>query len=414
MFEFQIAKKLYSNKSGEQKISRPAVLVAVLGIAIGFIVMLVTIAIVIGFKAEIRNKVVGFNSDIQILNYNTVAAHESHPIAVSDSLMDFLKSYPEVSGIERFSVRPGLIKTESDFQGMILKGVGQEYDMSFFEKYLIEGRVPLFTDSISSNDVLLSKTLTDALQLKLGDRIYTYFTENEGVKARRLTIAGIYQTNFYAFDQLYLITDLHLVNRLNKWKSDQFSGLELSIHDYSKLEDITEDLGSLLYEKEDVYGEPYFVGNVEQQNPQLFGWLALLDLNVWVILGLMMAISGFTIISGLLILILERTQMIGLFKGLGATNGSIRKIFIWLSIFLIGKGLFWGNVIGLGLCFLQSTYGIIPLDPAVYHVNEVPVSVSLWWVLLLNISVVLISVLMLVGPSYLVSRIKPATSIRYE
>lgn len=414
MFEFQIAKKLYSNKSGERKISRPAVLVAILGIAIGFIVMLITIAVVIGFKAEIRNKVVGFNSEIQILNYNTMAAHEAHPIAVSDSLMDFLKSHAEINKIERFSVRPGLIKTDDEFQGMILKGVGQEYDLSFFEKYLVEGRVPQFTDSVSSNDILLSKTLADALDIKLNDRIYTYFTESEGIKARRLNVAGIYQTNFYAFDQLYLITDLHLVNRLNKWNADQFSGLELSIRDYSKLEEVTEDLGSLLYEKEDAYEEPYYVGNVEQQNPQLFGWLELLDLNVWVILGLMMAISGFTIISGLLILILERTQMIGLFKGLGATNGSIRKIFIWLSIFLIGKGLFWGNLIGLGLCLLQSTFGIIPLDPVVYHVNEVPVSVSLWWVLLLNISVVIISVIMLVGPSYLVSRIKPATAIKYE
>lgn len=414
MFEFQIAKKLFSNKDGERKISRPAVLVAILGIAIGFIVMLVTIAVVIGFKGEIRNKVIGFNSEIQILNYNTMAAHESHPIAVSDSLMRYFQKYPGIEKIERFSVRPGLIKTDDDFQGMILKGVGQEYDMSFFSKYLVEGKLPQFTDSVSSNDILLSKTLADELNIKVNDRIYTYFTESEGIKARRLNVAGIYQTNFYAFDRLYLITDLHLVNRLNRWQPDQFSGLELSIKNYSQLEEVTEDLGSFLYEKVDAYEEPYYVGNVEQLNPQLFGWLALLDLNVWVILGLMMAISGFTIISGLLILILERTQMIGLFKGLGATNGSIRKIFIWLSIFLIGKGLIWGNIIGLGLCLLQSNFGIIPLDPAVYHVSEVPVSISLWWVILLNISVVFIAVLMLVGPSYLVSRIKPATSIRYE
>lgn len=414
MFEFQIAKKLYAEKKGVKKISKPAVLIAVLGIAIGFIVMMITVAVVIGFKGEIRNKVIGFNSEIQITNYNTMAAHESHPIAVSDSLMKAIQNNPEVVKIERYSVRPGLVKTDDNFQGMILKGIGQEYDTSFFSKYLIEGRLPSFSDSVSSNEVLMSKTLADALDVKLEDRIYTYFTEDEGIKARRLNVVGIYQTNFYEFDKLYLLTDIHAVNRLNRWKSDQFSGLELSLRDYSKLQEMTEDLGSQLYEKEDPYGEPYYVGNVEYQNPQLFGWLALLDLNVWVILGLMMAISGFTVISGLLILILERTQMIGLFKGLGATNGMIRKIFIWLAIFLIGKGLFWGNLIGLGLCYIQSTFGVISLDPAVYHVNKVPISVSLWWVLLLNVSVILIAVLMLLGPSYLVSRIKPATSMRYE
>ena len=414
MFEFQIAKRLYSDRDKKKRISKPAVFIAVLGIAIGFIVMMITVAVVIGFKGEIRGKAVGFNSDIQISNYNTMAAYESHPIALSDSLKNILQLNPEIVKLQRYSTKAGLIKTDDNFQGMILKGVGQEYDTNFFSKYIIEGRLPAFNDSTSTNEVLLSATMADLLDLKLGERIYTYFTEDEGIKARRLEIVGIYQTNFYEYDKLYLLTDINLVNRLNRWSKDQFTGLELTLANYDKLTELTEDLGDLLYDLEDPYGEPYIVSNIEQLNPQLFGWLALLDLNVWVILGLMMAISGFTVISGLLILILEHTQMIGLFKGLGATNTSIRKIFIWLAVFLIGKGLLWGNLIGLGLCFLQSQFALIPLDPEVYHVNAIPVSVSLWWMVLLNVGVVTISVLILLGPSYLVSKINPATSMRYE
>jgi lipoprotein-releasing system permease protein len=414
LFEFQIAKRLYSDRKEKKRISKPAVFIAVLGIAIGFIVMMVTVAVVVGFKGEIRSKAVGFNSDIQVSNYNTVAAYESHPIAVSDSLREILDSNPEILKNQRYSTKAGLIKTDDNFQGMILKGVGQEYDTSFFSKYIVDGRLPAFNDSTSTNEVMLSATMAELLDLKLNDRIYTYFTEDEGIKARRLEIVGIYQTNFYEYDKLYLLTDINLVNRLNKWGKDQYTGLEIGIANYDKLTEITEDLGDLLYDTEDPYGEPYIVSNIEQLNPQLFGWLALLDLNVWVILGLMMAISGFTVISGLLILILEHTQMIGLFKGLGATNLSIRKIFIWLAVFLIGKGLFWGNLIGLSLCFIQSKFSLIPLDPKVYHVSAIPVSVSFWWMALLNLGVIIISVLILVGPSYLVSKINPATSMRYE
>lgn len=414
MFEFQLAKRLYTSKKGVKRISKPAVFIAVLGIAIGFIVMMITIAVVIGFKGEIRNKAVGFSSDIQLSNYNTMASYESHPIAVSDSLLTALQEYLDTRWVQRYSTKVGMIKTESSFQGMILKGVAQEFDTSFFTKYLVEGTLPVFNDSTSTNEVMLSKTVADLLDIHLDDRIFTYYAEDEGIKARRLKVVGIYQTNFYEYDKLYLLTDLYTVNKLNRWGVDQASGVEIAIKDYAKLEEVTEDLGDKFMGLEDAYGEPYIVNNVEQLNPQLFGWLALLDLNVWVILGLMMAISGFTIISGLLILILERTQMIGLLKGLGATNKMIRKVFIWLAIFLIGKGLFWGNIVGLSLCLIQSKFGVVPLDPAVYHVDKVPISLSLWWVVSLNAATILISVLMLLGPSYLVSRINPATSMRYE
>ena len=414
MFEFELAKRLYKNRDEGKRISKPAVIIAVLGIAIGFIVMLLTVAIVIGFKGEIRNKVVGFSSDIQLTNYNTAASYESHPIAITDSLTSHLMSYNEVASVQRYSTKVGMIKTDEAFQGMILKGVAQEFDSSFFEKHLLQGRLPEFNDSVSANEVMLSKTVADLLKIELDDRIYTYFAEGEGMKARRLTVVGIYQTNFFEFDNLYLLTDLHLVNRLNRWNADQASGVEIRLNDYSKLNPITEELNDFYALVEDHYGEAYIVLNVEQLNGALFGWLELLDMNVWVILCLMMGIAGFTIISGLLILILERTQMIGLLKGLGATNYSIRKLFIWLASFLIIRGLIIGNVIGLSLCFLQERFKLIPLDPEVYHVDSVPVSISFWWVALLNLGAIIIAVLMLVGPSYLISKINPASSMRYE
>ncbi len=414
MFEFQLAKRLYTTKGSTNKISKPAVFIAKLGIAVGFIVMLITVAVVIGFKGEIRDKAVGFNSDIQIVNYHSTSAYETSPIAVSDSLIQYLNQQAAVAHTQRYSSKVGMIKTEESFQGMILKGVAQDFDTSFFEKYLKEGRLPQFNDSTSTHEVLISQTLADLLHIQLADRIYTYYAEEEGIRARRLEVVGIYETNFYEYDKLYLLTDLHTVNRLNKWKNDQSSGLEIQLKDYSQLNDYSETLGDLLFGETDVYGEPYIVYNVEQLNPQLFGWLALLDLNVWVILGLMMAISGFTIISGLLILILERTQMIGLLKSLGANNRAIRKIFIYLASFLIARGLLWGNCVGLTLCFIQAQFGLIPLDPSVYHVDRVPISLSFWWIALLNIATILIAVSMLVGPSYIISKIKPASSMRYE
>lgn len=414
MFEFELAKRLYKNREGSKNISKPGVLIAVLGIAIGFIVMLLAVAIIVGFKAEIRNKVVGFSSDIQLTNYNTAATYESHPIAITDSLVQDLMGYETIESVQRYSTRVGMIKTDEAFQGMMLKGMAQEFDTSFFEKHMVEGRLPQFSDSETANEIVLSKTLADLLNIKIDDRIFTYFAEGEGMKTRRLTVVGFYQTNFYEFDKLYLLTDLFLVNRLNRWNDNQASGVEIRLTDYSKLDEITDELADQYGVIDDHYGEPYIVMNVEQLNGALFGWLELLDLNVWVILCLMMGIAGFTVVSGLLILILERTQMIGLLKGLGATNKMIRKVFIWLATFLIIRGLIIGNIIGLAFCYLQDRFHLIALDPVTYHVDSVPVSVSFWWVALLNIATVVIAVLMLVGPSYMIAKINPATSMRYE
>lgn len=408
-----IARRLYRDTDGGKQVSRPAVLIAMVGIVIGLAVMIITVAVVIGFKGEVRNKVTGFGSHIQISNFDAVRSFETHPVVVSDSMMAALSVYPDVKHVQRYSTKPGMIKTDDAFQGMVLKGVGPEFDASFFRSNLIEGDIPVFSDSVATNQVVISKALSDKLKLKLGDKIYTYYIQ-DNVRVRPLTIKGIYQTNFSEYDNLFLLTDLYTVNRLNNWKPEQVSGVELQVNDYDRLESITYEVAESTDNRADKYGGVYFVQNIEQLNPQIFEWLGLLDLNVWVILILMVGVAGFTMISGLLIIIIERTNMIGILKALGANNFTIRKVFLWFSVFLIGKGMIWGNAIGLLFCVLQSQFHIFKLDPESYYVDSVPVSFNIGLFLLINMGTLFASVLMLLGPSYLITKINPASSMRYE
>lgn len=408
-----LARRIYRDTDGGKQVSRPAVLIAMLGIAIGLAVMIISVTVVIGFKSEVRNKVIGFGSHIQISNLDAVSSYETRPVVVNDSLMQALARNPEIKHVQRYSTKPGMIKTDEAFQGMVLKGVGPEFDADFFREHLLEGEMPVFSDTASTNQALISKALASKLKLKLGDKIYTYYIQND-VRARRLTIAGIYQTNFSEYDNLFLITDLYTVNKLNKWLPGQVSGAELQVSDYDRLEDVTYGIATELDNLTDAYGGTYFVRNIEQLNPQIFAWLDLLDLNVWVILLLMVGVAGFTMISGLLIIIIERTNMIGILKALGANNFTIRKVFLWFSVFLIGKGMLWGNAIGLLFCVLQSQFGIFKLDPETYYVDTVPVAFNVWLFLLINVGTLSVAVLMLLGPSFLITKINPASSMRYE
>ena len=409
-----IAKRIYRSNEGGKEVSKPAIRIAMSGIAIGLAVMIVSVAVVIGFKHEVRDKVVGLGSDLVITNFDAQKSYETIPVEAGDSLLDELRATVGVKHVQRYSTKPGMIMTGEDFLGMVLKGVASEYDFSFLQKHLVAGEIPAFSDTASSNRVLVSQTIANKLKLNLDDKLYTYYIEGKNVRARRLQVAGIYQTNFTAFDDLFLVTDMYTVNRLNNWKKDQVSGIELEISDDGRLEAMKD----LLHEKVDMqtdrYGNTYYTQTVEEANPQIFAWLDLLDMNVWVILVLMTGVAGFTMISGLLIIILERTNMIGVLKALGADNLSIRKIFLNFSVLLIGKGMLWGNVIGLAFCFIQTRWEVFKLDPATYYVNHVPVEMN--WVLyvLLNVCTLLVSVLMLIGPSYLITRIHPAKSIRFE
>lgn len=409
-----VARRIYGSQEGEKEVSRPAVLIATWGIAIGLAVMIVAVAVVIGFKHQVRNKVVGIGSDITITHFDAQKSYETVPVAASDSLLEALKAMEGVKHVQRYSTKPGMIMTEDNFLGMVLKGVSQEYDWEFLKNHLQEGEIPVFGDTASTNRTLISRTIANKLHLKVGDKLYTYYIEGDNVRARRLSVAGIYQTNFSLYDDLFLLTDLYTVNRLNSWKPDQVSGIELEVTDYNRLEEIKEDIRTQIDASSDSYGSTYYTQTVEESNPQIFAWLDLLDMNVWVILILMTGVAGFTMISGLLIIILERTNMIGVLKALGADNLAIRQVFLSFSVLLIGKGMFWGNLIGLAFVGIQSAFHPFKLDPVTYYVDSVPVEFNIWWWVLLNVCTLLVSVLMLVGPSYLITRIHPAKSIRFE
>lgn len=409
-----VARRIYRSKEGSREVSRPAVLIATWGIAIGLAVMIVAVAVVVGFKHEVRDKVVGLGSDIAITNFDAQKSYETVPIVAGDSLMAVLQATDGVKHVQRYSTKPGMIMTEDNFLGMVLKGVSQEYDWTFLKEHLLEGEIPVFTDTASTNRTLVSRTIANKLNLHTGDKLYTYYIEDDNVRARRLEVAGIYQTNFSLYDDLFLLTDLYTVNRLNNWKADQVSGIELEVMEEGRLESVREDIRQQVDMYTDRYGNTYYTQTVEESNPQIFAWLDLLDMNVWVILILMTGVAGFTMISGLLIIILERTNMIGVLKALGADNLAIRKVFLSFSVFLIGRGMFWGNLIGLSFVGVQSIFRVFKLDPVTYYVDSVPVEFNLWWWLLLNVCSLIVSVLMLVGPSYLITRIHPAKSIRFE
>ena len=409
-----VAQRIYRSREGEKEVSKPAVLIARWGIAIGLAVMIVAVAVVVGFKHEVRDKVVGIGSDIAITNFDAQKSYETMPIAAGDSLMEALRAQQGVKHVQRYSTKPDMIMTDDNFLGMVLKGVSQEYDWTFLRKHLQEGEIPVFSDSASTNRTLISRTIANKLHLKLGDKLYTYYISGDNVRARRLEVAGIYQTNFSIYDDMFLLTDLYTVNRLNAWQKDQVSGIELEVTDPAQLEAIKEGIRTQVDMVKDKYGGTYYTQSVEEQNPQIFAWLDLLDMNVWVILILMTGVAGFTMISGLLIIILERTNMIGVLKALGADNLAIRKVFLSFSVFLIGKGMLWGNVIGLAFVGVQSFFRPFKLDPTTYYVDSVPVEFNVWWWVLLNVCTLVVSVLMLVGPSYLIAHIHPAKSIRFE
>ena len=408
-----LARRIYSGSDSGRQVSRPAVLIAMIGIAIGLAVMIVAVSVIVGFKSQIRDKIVGFGSHIQVSNLDAVRSYETYPVLATDSLLDALGAFPYVAHVQRYSTKPGMIKTADAFQGMVLKGVGPEYDPAFFRRHLVEGECPQFSDSSSTNRVLISRSLASRLKLKLGDKIDTYYIQDD-IRARRLIVAGIYQTNFSEFDNLFLLTDLGLVNRLNRWQTGQASGVEITLSDYARLDEVTYTLADALSGYTDSYGAEYCVRNVEQLYPQIFAWLDILDVNIWVILVLMVGVAGFTMISGLLIIIIERTSMIGILKSLGAPNRTIRSLFLWFPVFLIGKGMLWGNLLGLAFYFVQRYTGFFRLDPATYYMDTVPVSFNFWLFLLLNVGTLLASLLMLLGPSLLITRIRPASSMRYE
>ena len=413
-FPLFIAKRLYSEQGDKRKVSRPAIHIATAGVAIGLAVMIISVCVVLGFKHTIRDKVIGFGSHIQVADFLTLQQMEQYPIVIDNSMIDVLKHIPDVAHVQRFAMKEGILKTDSDFLGVAFKGVGPDFDSTFIHNNMVEGSIPHFSDSVSHNQILVSQLMADKLHLKSGQRIFAYFFDNNGVRTRRFTIAGIYQTNLKKYDETIVFTDLYTAVKLNGWESDQASGAELSVDNFDNLDMVESRVISKVKGTVDHYGETYSSATIKELNPQIFQWLDLMDLNVWIILALMLIVAGVTMISGLLIIILERTSMIGILKALGARNKTIRHTFMWFAVFIIGKGMLIGNVLSLGLLALQQAFGIIKLDAQTYYVSTVPVEINALYIVALNVATLLISVFMLVAPSYLISHIHPAKSMRYE
>lgn len=409
-----LAHRIYAQNDDKRKVSRPAIRIATIGVAIGLAVMIVSVCVVLGFKHAIRDKVIGFGSHIQVAEYNALMGGDGRAVQMDDSVMSVLSHIQGVKHVQRFAYRQGILKTDDDFLGVMFKGVGPEFDSTSIHKNMVEGSIPHFSDKTSGNKLLVSKNMADKLHLKTGSRLFAYFIDYTGVRMRRFTISGIYQTNLTQYDNTICFTDLHAVAKLNGWPADVAGGAELTINNFAQLDDVERTVIAKVNRTTDHYGNTFASKTIKEVSPQIFSWLSLLDLNVWIILAIMMCVAAVTMISGLLIIILERTQMIGLLKALGAGNATVRHTFMWFSAFIIGRGLLWGNLVGLGLVALQYVTGLVKLDPATYYVSTVPVEVNLLYVVLLNIGTLIISLFVLIAPSYLISHIHPAKTMSYE
>lgn len=333
---------------------------------------------------------------------------------MGDSMMKVLKGIEGVKHVQRYAYKQGILKTDNDFLGVMFKGVGPEFDSTFIHQNMIEGSIPHFSDESSGNKIIVSKTIADQLKLKVNQKLFSYFIDHQGVRARKYTIAGIYQTNLSQYDKVICLTDLYSVVKLNGWEADQASGAELTVNDFNQVNDVEYRVVQQVHRTIDQYGETYSSQTIRELNPAIFSWLDLLDMNVWIILALMTAVAGVTMISGLLIIILERTNMIGVLKAMGARNKTIRHTFLWFAFFIIGRGLLWGNILGIGLLLLQKYTSLIKLDPSTYYVSTVPIEINIPLIVLINLVTMLICVLVLIAPSYLISHIHPVKAIRYE
>lgn len=387
--------------------------IAIIGITLGLAVMILAVAIASGFKQEISNKIIGFGSHIQVLNYDNNISFETSPINKNQSFYPDLKNLKGVKNIQEFAIKAGIIKTKTDIQGIVLKGVGTDFDWSFFNQNLIKGESFTVNDSVRSNSIIISKHVANLLKLDIGDRIAAYFIQ-EPMRMRSFKISGIYETSLIEFDEKFALVDIKHIQKLNNWGNNEISGFEILLDNFSNIDKMTTDVRDIVGFHFNPDGSKLKVIGIKEKYYQMFDWLALTDTNVWIILILMVAVAGFNMVSGLLILILERTNMIGILKALGTKNWSIRKIFLYQSGFIITKGLLWGNIIGLTLCFLQAKFQIIKLDASSYYLTSVPINLKLWHVMALNLGTLIITVFMLIIPSFIISKLSPEKTIKFN
>jgi lipoprotein-releasing system permease protein len=410
---FFIAQRLIKGRSRETSFSRPINVIAIVGIAMGLAVMIVAVAVLTGFKKQIREKVVGFGSHIQIVNFDSNLSFETAPISDTQKFIPVIRNTPGIKHVQIFATKAGIIKTDEDIQGVVLKGIGKDFDWSYFARNMVEGSVFTVNDTSRSDKIVISRKISDMLRLGTGDTVAMIFVQDPP-RMRKFTISGIYETSLEEFDKMYIFCDIAQIQRLNGWSRDQVSGFEVYIEDFDRMEEMTtvvrDAIGYRLMEDE----TRYKVVNIRTKYPQIFDWLNFQDVNVIIIILLMIIVAGFNMISGLLILILEKTNMIGILKALGSDDKTIRRMFLYQAAYLIGKGLLWGNVIGLGLAFFQLKTGAFTLDPSSYYIKTIPINLELAHIVLLNAGTMLAILIMLLVPSKLISRITPVKAIKYD
>lgn len=413
-FDFFIAKRIYSDLGVKGNFSRPAIRIATSGIAIGTVVMLLSITILQGFKKEISSKVLAFGAHVQVLSLNVDQNYELSPIIIDNTLVNIIKSSLPEGKIQLFASKLGILKTDKNFCGINFKGIDERYNLDYFKQSLVRGEIPQFSSNKSTNKILISQSTASMLNLDVGMNVYSYFLSSKTMRARKFEVAGIYNTNLTDYDKSLVFTDLHTIRRLNGWDSTMVSGCEIEVPNSNDIEVYSTTLKNnidLLNKNND---KTYGVFTLKELNPQIFSWLEILDTNIIMILVLMLCVSSVTVASGLLIIMLERINMIGILKSLGAHDYDIRNIFINFAVIIVSKGLIIGNIIAITLCYIQKNFSIISLDPSVYYIDCVPVELNLFSILLLNLLIGFVSLFIILGASFLISIGKPIRSIRFE
>ncbi len=411
-----IARRIFSAKENRKNLSHRIVNIALLGIVLGLVVLILSVAIVTGYKSEVGRKVIGFGSHLRIVNLDSNQSFETSPISENQPFLNDLKNIDGIRHVQIFATKPGVIRTDDEIQAVVLKGIGPDFDWSFFQENEVAGEPFKVQDTVRSNKIWISKQMADLLKLKLGDDLSMYFLSNlESVpRQRKFEVAGIYKTSLEEFDRMFVLVDINHIRRLNNWANDEISGFEILVNDFKNI-DVQESAVRNLLLRNTKPNQPVLqVVSIKDKYRHIFDWLGLLDMNVWIILALMVLVAGFNMVSSLLVIILERTQMIGILKAMGARNWSIRKVFIYFSVLLILKALVIGNVLGVGICLLQQYTHLIKLDPSSYYLEYVPIHLTVWHVVALNVGTVIITTIMLLLPSYFITKVSPEKTIRFE
>lgn len=414
--EFFIAKRL-SNSKSQRTLSHVFIRIAIIATALSLIVMVLSVSILDGFKSAIKNKLVGFGSHIVVSKHDANYSFETNPILKDQDIIDKVSQIEGVTNVQTFALKAGLVKTDFETQGVVLKGIGDNFDWTFFDENLIKGRrLMVSRGSMTNKEVIISEEIARIADLDTGDNLYMYFIENQA-RMRKYEIVGIYNTGMQEYDRLYVLADIHDVEKLNNWNyldAEEVSGYEISIDNFKHLDKITQEIERQVGFQFDINGEKLKVTSIQELNPQIFDWLNLLDLNAIVLLIIMVVIASMNMITALFILILERTRTIGVLKSVGAENWTIRKIFIYSGLQILFKGLIWGNIIAVGVALLQYYTHFIPLNPAMYYIDYVPLELNFIKVLIINIGLILLTFLVLIIPSFIITKISPVKAIKFN